>query len=428
MRPNILVIAMIAFFSGLPLLLTSTTMAFWLSEERVDIVKIGLIGLVALPYSFKFIWAPCVDRMHLPILTKIFGKRKAWLIASQLGVCLSLFAIANLQPRHDLGLLVLAACSLAFFAATQETIMLGYDMSRMSKEEYGIGEAMRVGFYRIGMIIASAGALYLANFMTWNQVYMVMACIALVGIIAMMIVDEPIYTIDTDVLQNEQSSLQYLHNHKIIGRKYANIIGWIHGAVIAPITDLIGKKNWLLVLLIMFLYKASDNLIGNMHNIFYATVGFSKIEIANASKIFGTFASIIGGFCGGIMITRMGVLKSLFYGCILHSIGIVSYLALCNTGYNITMLYLIIGIEHFTGGLRTTALFVCRMHYCSQTYAIMQLALMSSIITLGRTTFSSLSGFVIDSLGWSWFFGVAALLSLPGLLLVILLKKREDKA
>ncbi len=423
---KVLLIGLMAFFCGIPLLLTASTLSFWLAQEGIKLTTIGLLSLTALPYTLKFVWAPLVDRLSLPILTKYLGRRRAWLFISQMVITLMLVSLSRIHPVYEMSQLAILCFFLALAASIQEIVMLTYQVERLGINQYGAGEAMSIFGYRMGLLVAGAGAFYLATRFSWPQVYGMMACISSGAMLITLMIAEPQLKDNPEATLRETSARRYLESHPHISAKLAKFLGFFYSAVVCPFLDFMQRKEWLISLLIMFLYKTSDNLIGNMSNIFYADLGFSKIEIANASKVFGMWASIMGGFVGGAMIARLGIIKSLFYGGLIHALSLFAHIALYKIGSNLPMLYFTVGIEHFTGGMRLTALFAYQMTLCTSAYAATQLALCSSLITFGRTLFSSISGYMVALLGWPKFFAFAAFLSLPGLFIIVYLAYQKE--
>lgn len=421
------VIGLLGFSCGVPLLLTASTLAYWLKQEGLDLKTIGFMSLTALPYTTKFIWAPLVDRLRLPFLTKIFGRRRSWLFLSQITLMLAIFGMSQIQPHRDLTSMAFLALIISFASATQDIVMLAYQVERLGKRQYGPGEAVGVFGYRMGMLLAGAGALYLATFMTWQEVYFFMAASVSIGLVTTLLCQEPTPIVSEEAKLREQKAHEYLHSHPRLQGWKASALSWLYSAVVCPVSDYIRKNGWFLSLLLMLLYKLGDNLIGNMTNIFYAEVGFSNIQIANASKIFGMWASIFGGFVGGMIVVRYGMLKSLFYCAAIHGVATLSYILLYYMGQDTATLYLSVALEHVTGGMRITALFAYQMTLVNPTYAATQLALLTSIVHLGRTLFAALSGWLVESLGWIHFFTLCTLATFPGLYLVFLLSRKSGE-
>lgn len=417
---RMLIMAFIGFSCGIPLFLTASTLALWLNQIGVSYTKIGLISWVAFPYTIKFIWSPFVDRLKIPLLTKTLGRRRSWLLLSQLSLILSIFALSQTDPSQNLTLTALFAICVSFSAATQDVTMLAYQVERLGREQYGAGEAMGIFGYRMGMLMAGAGALYFSEIMTWNEVYQIMALFILVGVATTLFIKEPEPVHNKEAQKKETAAQKYLHEHPKLSPRLASIASWVYGAVICPFTNFMMSKGWWVSVLIMLFYKFGDNLIGNMTNIFLVDVGYSKSEIASVSKIFGMATSILGGFIGGYLIARIGIVKGLFIAAAIHGLSVLLFVLIANVGYDLDLLYLTIAIEHITSGMRTTALFAFQMTLVTPAYAATQLALLTSAVHFGRVATSSFSGLLVENLGWPAFFTLASSATIISLLLVAL--------
>ena len=376
-----------------------------------------MFGLATLPYAFKYVWAPLIDRVKIPVLTDLLGRRRSWLIVSQFTLILSLWGLAFIDLSADLFVTASLVFCVSLSSASQDIVMLAYQAERLGRSTYGAGEAMSIFGYRMGMLLASAGALYMASFMSWGEVYFVMSLFVLTGTITTLNMAEPEVKENAESQLREQKAHEYLHSHPKLKGWQASVLSWLHGAVVCPFTDFMRQRVWLAALMVMFFYKLGDNLIGTMSNIFYADLGFSDIEIANASKIFGMWTSILGGFIGGVLIYRIGMVRSLMWFALIHGLATLMFVVMVHMGKNTEMLYLSIALEHITGGMRTTALFSYQLTLCNVAYAATQLALMTSLVHFGRTVFSSMSGFMVDSMGWENFFYTASACTIPVLVM-----------
>ncbi|MBA4118532.1 MAG: MFS transporter [Candidatus Puniceispirillum sp.] len=408
---RVLVVWGIGFFCGLPLLLTASTLSLWLHESGLALTTIGLLGAVKLPYTMKFAWSPLVDRMHIPFLTRALGRRKAWLVAAQTLLSLCLFSMGQLDPGKDLALLALCALGVSFSASTSVIVMFAYQAERLGRTQFGAGEAMGIFGYRMGILLAGAGVLYLvAHYVTWGEAYMLMGAISGLGMIYFTVIKEPDFRPCAHTQEWERSHT---------GRFSSPLMAWSYGAFVCPFQDFMKRhKMWVICLLIMLLYKMGDDIIGNMGNIFYTEVGFSKTEIAQASKVFGMIASILGGFVGGIMTARLGMLRTLLWAGLLHAVSLLCFLWVGAAGHDMGVLYICVALEHLTGGMRVTALFAYQLTLCNPTYAATQLALLSSLVELGRVVGACASGLLVETFGWQMFFVIAFFVSLPALFLV----------
>lgn len=389
--------------------------------------KIGFFALATLPYAFKFLWSPLIDRLTLPFFGTFLGKRRGWLLFSQLSLMVSLWCLASIDISHNLVTTAFIVFGVSFFAATQDILLLTYQAEILARSTYGAGEAMSIFGYRMGMIVASAGALYLASSFSWGTVYVIMSMFVLVGIITTLFIAEPVVHPSVEAVLREEKARDYLHSHPRLRGWQARILSWCYGAIVCPFADLIQNKIWIPALLVIFFYKLGDNLIGTMSNLFYVDLGFSKIDIANASKIFGMWASIFGGFVGGMLINRLGMVRSLFWFALIHAVATLMFVVMSYVGNSLPFLYFSIALEHITGGMRTTALFAYQLTLCNVSYAATQLALMTSLVNLGRTSCASISGFLVDILGWTEFFFLASASSIPVLLLVLWLGKKANE-
>lgn len=425
---RVLVMALIGYSCGIPLLLTASTLSLWLKQVGLSNTQIGAFSLCALPYAVKFLWAPFIDRLSIPYLTKRLGRRRSWLFLSQIALIGLVSSLGTLNPQEHLGVTVVLALLISFASATQDVAMLAYQVERLGKNQYGSGEAMGICGYRFGMLTSGAGALYLADSFDWHQVYWMMALLIGVGLITTLCMQEPALIVDKSAKDREDQMSRKLQNHKHLNGWKASLLSWLYGAVVAPFSDFVSRTPWILVLLIMVFYKLGDNLIGNMSNIFFSDLGYTKSEIASASKVFGMMNTILGGFIGGILIAKRGVVISLFASALIHGLSILFYVWMAKVGYSIELLYVTMALEHMTGGMRTTSLFAYQMTVCTPIYAATQLALLTSCVHFGRTVTAAFSGWLVDALGWVNFFNLAAASTIISLILVLRLVKIEHEA
>jgi PAT family beta-lactamase induction signal transducer AmpG len=420
---SVISIALLGFASGLPFFLTGSTLVLWLKSVGITNASIGVFSLCSLPYAFKFLWSPFVDRLNIPFLNLALGRRRSWLLFSQLVLILAIFGLSFTDPATSLTLTAFFAFAIAFFSATQDTVMLAYQVERLQSTQYGPGEAMGVFGYRMGMLVSGAGALYLTEYLAWNQVYQVMALILGVGVLTTLSIKEPAVRKDRESEIKEEKVREYLSNHPKITGLQARILSWCYGAIVCPFIEFISRPTWLIALGIMFFYKLANNLMGNMINLFFADMGYSMSEIASASKVFGMVNSILGGFIGGICVVRLGNARSLFSCAILHGISILFYCWMSVMGHNMSALYVTTAIGYITNGMCITALFAYQMTLVNPTYAATQLALLTSVVHLGRSLIASASGLLVDSLGWNTFFILCAGSTIVPLIFITLLAR-----
>ena len=398
-QPRMLLLLFLGISSGLPLPLTLSTLTLWLAEIGISKTSIGLFALTGMPYAFKFLWAPLVDGVNIPYFTKRFGRRKSWGILSQIFLMAGIIGLGISDPVHHIGLTAWCALTVAFFSATQDIVLDAYRVEILEESEYGAGSAIFVFGYRIGMLIAGAGALYLASYAAWPIVFAVMSGFMLIGVVALMFGPRPNIGL-TDGHEN-----------------------WFQDKIINPFKQFMQHERWWYILLFIVAYKLGDAMAGIMANPFYLELGFEKIEIANITKAFGLLATLVGGFIGGAMVNKIGIHKSLLWCGILQLGSNLMFAALALVGKDLYMLALTIGIENLAGGMGTSAFVAFLSYLCAKQYTATQYALLSALASFGRTVLSSSGGAMASALNWPLFFVVTTVIAIPGVIMVKWLKK-----
>lgn len=421
---RVLSLLFLGFSSGLPLALTFGTLSLWLAEVGVNKTTIGLFALMGTPYTFKFLWSPLVDRMPLPYFTRRWGRRRGWAIFSQVALIAGIAGLGATHPETHPALTALLALTVAFWSATQDIVIDAYRVEILEEHQYGAGAATIVLGYRVGMLISGAGALYLATYAGWFVTYCVMAAFMLVGIAAVMVNPEPDARCGDEVSAEQRQITRYLASRPALQGSAARIAAWFYGAVVRPFAEFMGRRGWLWVLLFILLYKFGDALAGVMGNPFYVEQGFTKIQIANFSKLFGLAATIVGGIIGGLVVDRMGILKSLLVCGVLQMLSNLMFVALAMAGNNTTILGATIAIENLSGGMGTAAFVAYLSSLCNVAYTATQYALLTSFMAFGRTLLSSSGGWLADHMDWATFFGVTTAAAVPGLLLLLWIARR----
>ena len=410
-QPRLLAVLFMGFSSGLPLPLTFGTLSFWLAQSGVSRTAIGLFALVGIPYSFKFVWSPLIDRLALPVLTRRLGRRRSWALVLQAGLAAAILALGFSDPAAGAGRMALIAVIDAFLSASQDIVIDAYRIELLAPEQQGAGAAATQWGYRFGMIAASAGALYAAAFGGWHFAYTVMAALMGVGMVTVWLTPEP--EVPLSVLPAG-------------GSRMKRVLDWFSTAVIAPFGDFFGRGAWAPVLLFIVLYKFGDALAGVMANPLYVSLGFTAGEVAPISKVFGVFATLVGLALGGAAIARWGLYPSLLICGVLQSVSNLMYVALTMAGHDDVMLAVSIGIENVTGGLGSAAFVAYLSRLCSLEFTATQYALLSSLAAVGRTTLASSGGWLADHFGWIGFFVIATFAGLPGLLVLLWLMWRTQ--
>ncbi len=421
---RVLSLLFLGFSSGLPLALTFGTLSVWLAEVGVSKTTIGLFALMGAPYTFKFVWAPLVDKLPVPFLTRCLGRRRGWAVFTQLALMVTITALGATDPLAHAGLTALFAFAVAFWSASQDIVIDAYRVEILEERQYGAGAATIVLGYRIGMLVSGAGALYLATYVGWFAAYGVMTLFMIVGIVAILLNPEPKVQISRESIEQERRIAEYLEARPDLKGKKARAIAWAYGAVISPFAEFISRRGWVVILLFILLYKFGDALAGVMSNPFYIELGFTKIQIAGISKVFGLVATIVGGVIGGLIVNHIGIMRSLLVCGILQMFSNLMFAILAVVGNDPSMLALTIAVENLSGGMGTAAFVAYLSSLCNVAYTATQYALLTSFMAFGRTLLSSSGGWMADQMSWVIFFVVTTGAALPGLLLLIGMTRR----
>ena len=421
---RVLSLLFLGFSSGLPLALTFGTLSVWLAEVGVSKTTIGLFALMGAPYAFKFVWAPLVDKLPVPFLTRRLGRRRGWAVFTQLALMVTITALGATDPLAHAGLTALFAFAVAFWSASQDIVIDAYRVEILEERQYGAGAATIVLGYRIGMLVSGAGALYLATYVGWFAAYGVMTLFMIVGIVAILLNPEPKVQKSRESIEQERRIAEYLEARPDLKGKKARALAWAYGAVISPFAEFISRRGWVVILLFVLLYKFGDALAGVMSNPFYIELGFTKIQIASISKVFGLAATIVGGVIGGLIVNHIGIMRSLLVCGILQMFSNLMFAILAVVGNDPSMLALTIAVENLSGGMGTAAFVAYLSSLCNVAYTATQYALLTSFMAFGRTLLSSSGGWMADQMSWVIFFVVTTGAALPGLLLLIGMTRR----
>ena len=398
----------LGFSSGFPFLLVGGTLALWLTDAKISLEMIGLFALVKIPYSFKWVWSPMVDRLCLPLFGRL-GRRRGWALFSQIVLILGIIGMAATNPAQSITVLMILALLSVFASATQDIVLDAFRVESFASTEQGAGAAVFILGYRLGCIFSGAGALLLATVISWNEVYVLMSLGALIGIISIFLCPEP----------QAATSCQPLAGNNVLQK----IKNFYLTAVKAPIKDFIKRRDWKVIMLFVMVYKLCDAYMAPMSMPFYDAMGFSKEEIAYVTKIFGMLATIIGGLWGGLVVKRYGIVKSLILGSLLQGLTTLMFVVQTYVGHNLSVLMLTISLDNLAGGMSTTFFVAYISSLCNVTYTATQYALLSSFMSLVRDLLSSTSGFLVQISSWSVFFTLTTLMSLPGLILIFYMQK-----
>ncbi|MBT6406623.1 MAG: AmpG family muropeptide MFS transporter [Rhodospirillaceae bacterium] len=402
---RVFVILLLGFSSGLPLLLVYSTLSAWLKESDVSLTMIGLFSWASTAYALKFLWAPVVDSIPLPVLTRLLGQRRSWLVLSQAATMVTMVGLGGTDPATELWWTALWAVLLAFASATQDIVVDAYRIESLDEDQLGAGSANYVFGYRIAMLVAGAGALFIADGYSWYWAYVAMAALMGVGLLTVLLSPEP------------DREISFVDHDQSLGAQ-------IRDAIINPFVDFMTRPHWIMILLFVALYKYGEALLGVMANPFYLDMGFSKSEIAAVSKGYGFAMTILGGFMGGVLVARYGIMRALWYAGLLQCVANLAFAAQAQVGYSIPMLAVTISIENLTAGMATTAFVAYLSSLCNVAYTATQYALLSSIMSFARTMFASGGGWLADNMDWTSYFILTTFAAVPVLVVLYWLMKR----
>ena len=424
---RVLAILFLGFSEGLPLALTGSTLSVWLREGGISKTAIGLFALVTMPYALKFVWAPLIDRLRLPLLTRLFGRRRGWALVAQAGLMAALIGLGSTNPVTDLWWTAVLAVVVAFFSASQDIVVDAYRVEVLEEHQQAAGAAILVLGYRFGMLAAGAGALYLAEFFGWHTAYYVMAGLVAVGMVTILLNREPKVAASAESRARERHVADWLAARPHLTGWKADLLSWIYGAVVAPFVEFMTRPAWAAILLFIACYKLGDVLAGVMSAPFYVDLGFEKTEIANVTKLFGLWATIIGGLIGGVLVGRIGVLRGLLVGGVMQMLSNLGYVMLAQVGHDVSALAVTVALENVCGGIATAAFVAYLSSLCNTAYTATQYALLSSFYKLGGDLFGASSGWLAERRDGRSFFLLSTGGALPGLLVLLWLMTRPRR-
>jgi PAT family beta-lactamase induction signal transducer AmpG len=421
LQPRVLIVLLLGFSGGLPLALSGATLRVWLRESGIGLETIGLFALVGTPYTIKFLWAPVVDALDVPILARLFGRRRGWLVFSQVLLIASIVLLAFCNPAAVVWYFPFGAALLvATASATQDIVIDAFRIESLPESEQAAGMASYVAAYRIGMLVSTAGELFLVSGieglgvgrgMAWTWGYLAMAAIVVVGIAATLVAREP-----------EKSALAAAA-HAAHARD--NPLLRVAHTAVGAFKDFLTRDLALAALAFVVLYKLADAFAGIMIEAFVIDLGFSRNEYAAIIKGVGLAATLIGGFAGGFVARAYPLATSLWIGGILQAIANLAFSWQAVVGHDIVVLTAAIVTENFTGAIGTVIFVAYLSALCrNPLHTATQYALLTALAAVGRTYLSAGAGYVAAATGWAWFFAVCALVGLPGLILLGWLQRR----
>jgi len=417
LQPRVLIVMMLGFSSGLPLALSGSTLLIWMREAGVNLGTIGLFALVGTPYTLKFLWAPLVDAMHLPFFSRVFGRRRGWLLLSQLLLIAAIMLLAATDPARSPLFVAVAALLVAATSATQDIVVDAFRVESLPESEQAAGMASYVAAYRIGMLVSTAGALFivsgfeetgLTRTASWMWGYVVMAALVLIGCVTALVATEPEPSVRAEAATHDENAFTRV----------------IHAAV-GAFSEFLTRKDAIAALAFVVLFKFTDAFSGNMTAPFVIDLGFSRNDYAAIVKGVGLAATLIGGFAGGFVARRYSLAASLWIGGVLQAVANLSFSWLAAIGINQWALALAITAENFTSAIGTVIFVAYLSALCrNPLHTATQYALLTALSAVGRTYLSSGAGFIAKAAGWPLFFVICMLVAIPSLILLIWLQRR----
>ena len=494
-HPRVVTMLFLGFSAGIPLLLIFSSLSLWLREAGVERSAVTYFSWAALGYSFKFVWAPLIDQLPLPWLSRVMGRRRSWMLVAQFSIVGAILLMSSINPQasdYSLTLMALAAVMLGFSSATQDIVIDAYRIESAEANLQALMSATYIAGYRLGMLTAGAGSLYLASsfgttsddyvYQAWQFTYAIMAATMLVGIVTCLIITEPerettsnyidstseyirflilfvvmvlgfvgcfYFAGDTaqtlKVILTSSLANQYLAGFLVEGLRLIIAItvaamfafalikfefvsqSMVNRSYLMPIKDFFRRYGfslaWMLLALIG-LYRISDIVLGVIANVFYQDMGFGKTEIANVVWFFGVPMTILGGFAGGMLAIRFGVIRILFLGALLSAATNLLFMLLASVGHDILWLYIVISADNLSAGLAGAAFVAFLSSLTNISFTATQYAIFSSLMTLIPKALGGYSGTMVDTIGYSTFFLVTALMGIPVLLLIVYAARR----
>ena len=417
LQPRVLIVLLLGFSSGLPLALSGSTLLVWMRESGVDLGTIGLFALVGTPYTLKFLWAPLVDALHVPLFTRTFGRRRGWLLFSQLLLIIAILLLALTDPARSPLFVALGALLVATTSSTQDIVVDAFRIESLPESEQAAGMASYVAAYRVGMLVSTAGVLFIVSGFestgitrgsAWMWGYVVMAAMVAIGIITALVATEPEQSARADAATGAEASFERV----------------LHAAI-GAFSEFLNRRNAWAALVFVVLFKFTDAFSGTMTAPFVIDLGFSRNDYAAIVKGVGLAATLIGGFAGGFIARRYSLAASLWIGGLLQAIANLSFSWLALAGVNQWALAFAITAENFTSAIGTVIFVAYLSALCrNPLHTATQYALLTALAAVGRTYLSSGAGYVAKATGWPLFFAICVLVAIPSLIMLTWLQRR----
>lgn len=397
LNKDMFLILLMGISSGLPLALTGGTLQAWMKTEGVDLGSIGLFSLVGLPYTFKFVWAPLMDRFSL---FEKWGRRRSWMIISQVLLIISVVALGFTKPQESLWFVAFFALLVSFFSASQDIVLDAWRRESLSDDQLAFGSSVHVTGYLFAFrMISGALALILSDHMGWSSVYSIMAAVLCLGLIASIMSKEP------EVVAPPPRTLR--------------------DAVVEPFVEYFKRHGAIIILIFILLYKVGDNMAAQMTMPFYLDVGYTKTEVGAISKVVGWIALAVGSLVGGALTIKFKIVRALVVFGVLQALSTFGFAWLSQLEHNLSALSFVIAFENFTAGMGTAAFVAFMATLTNKRFTATQYALLTSFMGVPRIFMAAPTGYMAESMGWFGFFTFCALIAVPGILMIAWMKRLQ---
>lgn len=421
---RVLAMIFIGFSSGMPFGALAEPLSAWLTQAGLGKAEIGLFALVSLPYSLKFLFAPFVDRLPLPLLGRMFGRRRGWALAAQGMLIASLIGLGGSDPAVDAWWTAAFALAVAFASATQDTVVDAFRVELLALRGQAAGAATATFGWRLGQVAAGAGGLILGDLLPWSTVFCAIAAGIGVGVLAILLNPEPKASASPQSRALEDRAEAWLARMPGLPRAVGLVAAWLWAACVCPFLEFTTRRGWVAVLLFILLYKFGDAVLGVMKVPFLLEIGFTKTDIAEIAKLFGFVATIAGGVVGGVVVARLGIMRGLLVCGLAMALSNLVFVLQAWAGNDIAVLAFTVSVENVTTGMGMTAFVAYMSSLCNVAYTATQYALLTSLMAMGRTVLASGAGWLAEQVSWPTFFVLTTIAAAPGILLLLLLMSR----
>ncbi len=428
LKPKVIAILFLGFSSGVPYGVLTGALSYWVSKIDLSPSDISLLAAAGLPYTIKFLWSPFVDQLKLPVLHKLFGQRRSWLLLSQVMLALSIMLLGFTLPEVNYSQTYIVAFLIALFGATQDIVIDGFRIEVLEDDEQAAGAALYIYGYRIAGIIFSIGVIYLYTLLDieWSTLFIIGSSLMGVGMVAALYMKEPDHKVTKEKAQIHEEFEKVLQRQEFKSRKFKEYSAWFYMTVIAPFKEFLTRRGWYVFLLFAVFYKLGDSLAISLQTKYFLSLGFDDLVIANSGKAVGFWALLAGFAVGGALMNKVGLWKALLICAVLQLVSNLMFSALYVVGTNAYFLAATMGFENFATGMGATVLVAYLSLLCNRSFTVTQFALLSALNQFTVKILSSPSGYIVEASGWFWFFIITAILAVPGILLLYWIKSIED--